>query len=284
MGLLIAAEDKLVRECTYSHRGLLFGGFLIVLVNLVLTFLVPYLFLRALRPYPAFFHVVNIMLLYTCIAARCLHDEAVQVSRALERGIEAARERLRYIVGRDTVHLQEPDIIRATVETVAENTADGVIAPLLYAALGGAPLALTYKMINTMDSMLGYQHETYRELGFFAAKIDDVVNYIPARLTGFLMLFSSVLRFRVREGFKIMIRDRRNHKSPNCAYPEGAVAGLLGVQLGGVNVYFGEIVHKPTIGDPQRSLEREDIRRTLEILWRTEAAFLVLHILLSVLW
>lgn len=283
MGLFIAAEDRFVRKCTHSRRGLRFGGFLIVIFNLALTFLVPYLLLHSLRSYPIIYHLVHITLLYTCIAARCLRDEAIRVYRALESGLDVARDRLQYIIGRDTAHLNESEIVRATVETVAENTADGVVAPLLYAMIEGAPLALAYKMINTMDSMLGYLHEEYRDLGFFAAKTDDAANYVPARLTGFLMLLSSVFRFRVHEGFRIMIRDRRNHKSPNCAYPEGAVAGLLGVQLGGDNVYFGEVVHKPTIGDPHKPLMRHDIPRAIEILFRTEAGFLMLYGLLCLL-
>jgi adenosylcobinamide-phosphate synthase len=183
-------------------------------------------------------------------------------------------------VGRDTKRLDEPEIIRATVETVAENTADGIVAPLLYAMIGGAPLALTYKMVNTMDSMVAYMNEHYRDLGFFSAKVDDLWNYIPARVTGIFMNLGSLFRFRVADGFKVMIRDRSNHKSPNCAYPEGAVAGLLGIQLGGENVYFGQIVKKPSIGDANRPLERKDIRRTVEIMFRTELLFLLVSIVI----
>jgi adenosylcobinamide-phosphate synthase len=180
------------------------------------------------------------------------------------------------IVGRDTGQLDEPEIIRATVETVAENTADGVIAPLLYAVLGGAPLAVVYKMVNTMDSMLGYRHETYRHIGLIPARVDDVFNYLPARLTGGLLILGGLLptragfAFHVRQGWQIMRRDHRNHKSPNCGYPEAAAAGLLGVQLGGDNWYFGQLVRKPTIGDRTRALKRADIARAIVMMVRAE--------------
>jgi adenosylcobinamide-phosphate synthase len=131
-------------------------------------------------------------------------------------------------------------------------------------------------MVNTMDSMLGYMDEEYRYLGFFPAKIDDVLNYIPARLTGVLMNIGSVFRFHILNGVKIMIRDRNNHKSPNCAYPEGAMAGLLEIQLGGDNVYFGQVVEKPTIGDRTRKLERQDIKRAIEVMFRAEIVLLLI--------
>ena len=283
MGHLIAFEEKLVRRFARNNRNLRFGGGFLALCNILLTFALPALLLLLLRPYPVLFHAVNIYLLYTCLAARCLRDEAVKIDRALRQGIAEARKRLAYIVGRDTAQLDEPEIIRATVETVAENTSDGVIAPLLFAMIGGAPLALSYKMINTMDSMLGYLNEKYRDIGFFPAKIDDLANVFPARLTGVLMSLASLFRFPVLRGLKTMLRDRRNHKSPNCAYPEAAVAGLLGVQLGGNNSYFGEIVKKPTLGDALRLLERQDIRRSCEIMFRAEFLFVALYLLVSLL-
>ena len=282
MGNLIAVEERLVRRYAQHKKGGLFGGFLIVLTNLCLTLGVSYGLLALLRPCPYAFHAVNIYLLYTCLAARCLRDEATKVAAALEQGIEAARYRLSFIVGRDTSQLDEPEIIRATVETVAENTSDGVIAPLLFAMIGGAPLALAYKMVNTMDSMLGYMNDKYRDIGYFPAKVDDLFNYIPARLTGVLMNLGSLFRFHVREGFRVMIRDRRNHKSPNCAYPEGAVAGLLGIRLGGSNVYFGQIVAKPTIGDATRTLQRADVSRTNEIMFRAEAVLSLVYLIICV--
>lgn len=168
MGNIIAAEENLVRRYAKSPRTLRLGGLFMVLINLVLAFGIPYLLLLLLHP--LIYHIVNIYLIYTCLAARCLRDEAIAIVKALEKGIGEARYRLSFIVGRDTSRLDESEIIRATVETVAENTSDGIIAPLLFAMIGGAPLALTYKMANTMDSMLGYKNEKYRELGFFPGK------------------------------------------------------------------------------------------------------------------
>ena len=279
MGNIIAAEEKLIRRYAKNRKVLLVGGLLLVITNLCLFFFVPYLLLTLLQAYPSLTHIVKIYLLYTCLAARCLRDEALKIYMALEQSIEEARTKVAFIVGRDTKHLNESEIIRATVETVAENTADTIIAPLFYAIIGGIPLALVYKMVNTMDSMLGYMNTKYRDIGFFPAKVDDVFNYLPARITGLLMNMGSVYRFQVLNGFKIMIRDHNNHKSPNCAYPEGAVAGLLGVQLGGDNVYFGQVIKKPTIGDSKRALVREDIPRAVEIMFRTELVFIGLYIL-----
>ncbi len=299
MGSLIAAEEKLVRRYAKSSRALLCGGGVMVLTNLLLALFVPYLFLRLLQPYSALYHAVQIYLLYTCLAARCLRDEAMKVYTAIEQGIEEARARLSYIVGRDTTQLDEPEIIRATVETVAENTSDGIIAPLLYGMLGGAPLALAYKMVNTMDSMLGYLDVKYKDIGYFPAKIDDAFNYIPARVTAVLMILGSIVPtlakvskpsqgffhrlawFHILDGFKIMIRDHKNHKSPNCAYPEGALAGLLGIQLGGDNVYFGRVVKKPTIGDPKKMLNKDDIPQSITIMFRTEILCLLVYLLVS---
>ena len=277
MGNIISLEERLVRRFSRNDRGLLIGGFLIVAINITAAFLLPYLILKALKPYRVPYHIFNIYLLYTCIAARCLHTEGMKIYKALRTSLEEARHKLSFIVGRETKDLGEDEIIRATVETVAENTSDGVIAPLIFAMLGGAPLAMTYKMINTMDSMLGYMKDKYRYIGFFPAKTDDVFNFIPARITGILMILGSVLRFNVGNGFKIMIRDRRNHKSPNCAYPEGAAAGVLGIQLGGDNVYFGEVMKKPKIGDKKRDLDIMDIKRTIEIMYRAEILLIILY-------
>ncbi|MCX7951633.1 MAG: adenosylcobinamide-phosphate synthase CbiB [Clostridiales bacterium] len=275
MGRLISKEEKLSRKI-FKGNMLYFAGFLIVIINIFLAFFIPYFILKALKPYKFAFHIVNIYLLYTTIAAKCLKDEAMKVYYALRESIEKARLRLSYIVGRDTKNLSESEIIRATVETVSENTSDGVIAPLIYGSLLGAPGALCYKMINTMDSMLGYKNEKYGKIGFFPAKTDDVANFIPARLTGVLMVLTNPKK--TLDAFKIMIRDRKNHKSPNCAYPEAATAGLLGIELGGANYYFGELVVKPTIGDKTRELEIDDIKRSITIMFKAE----ILYILISI--
>lgn len=277
MGTIISLEEKYMRNVFKTKKGLKFAGFIIGILNILLTFIMPYFLLNSIKKYRIFYNIINIYLIYTCIAARCLHKEAMKVYYAFNKGIEEARLKLSYIVGRDTINLTEEEILRADVETVAENTADGVIAPLFYIILLGAPGGLMYKMVNTMDSMLGYKNEKYIDLGFFPAKLDDLFNYIPARLTGILMCISSIFRFDVENGFKIMIRDRKNHKSPNCAFPEGAVAGLLNIQLGGSNYYFGQIVEKPTIGDKNRNIEKDDIKNTIEIMYRAEVLLLLLY-------
>ncbi|WP_353092676.1 adenosylcobinamide-phosphate synthase CbiB [Tissierella praeacuta] len=278
MGKIISLEEGIVRKITQSKKGLKISGFIIVIVNILLGFFIPYLLLGFIRQYKILHIIVNTYLIYTCIAARCLHDEAMKVSKALDIGIEEARTRLSYIVGRETKNLSEEEIIRATVETVAENTSDGVIAPLFYIMLLGAPGGLAYKFINTMDSMLGYKNEKYMDLGFFPANVDDIFNYIPARITGLFMCISSTFKFNIKNGYKVMIRDRKNHKSPNCAYPEGAVAGLLGIQLGGNNYYHGKLFEKPTIGDRIKNINKVDINNTIEIMYRSEILFLIIYI------
>jgi adenosylcobinamide-phosphate synthase len=282
-GNMISSEEKVIRKIAKSNAMLKLGGFFIVIANVAIVYTIPFLILKFFKNYEIIYHVLNIYLIYTTIAARCLRDEAIKIYNALNKTLEEARLKLSYIVGRDTKNLDEAEIVRATVETVAENTSDGVIAPLLFAMIGGAPLALAYKMINTMDSMLGYLNEKYRYIGFFPAKTDDVFNYIPARLTGVLMNLSGVFKFNIKNGFKIMIRDRKNHKSPNCGYPEGAVAGLLEVQLGGDNSYFGEIMRKPKIGDSLRILSRQDIKATIEIMFRAEMLLILIYILLQII-
>jgi adenosylcobinamide-phosphate synthase len=279
MGRIISYEEKKARKV--FNKNLKTGGFLIVIINIIIGFFIPFFILYLLKPYKILYHIVNIYFIYTCIAARCLHDEAIKVYKALCNSIEDARYRLSFIVGRETGKLSEPEIIRADVETVAENTSDGVIAPLFYIMLFGTPLGFVYKFVNTMDSMLGYMNEKYIDLGFFPAKTDDLFNFIPARLTGFLMCISCIFRFDFANGIRIMLRDRKNHKSPNCAYPEGAAAGLLGVQLGGDNIYFGQVVKKPKIGDKLKELDKEDIKKTTEIMYRSEILLVLIWILIN---
>jgi len=280
MGKMILLEEKLARKLAKTSRRLKIAGLFIVVFNMLIAFFVPFFILNSLKEYKLAYHIVNVYLIYSCIAARCLHDEAMRVYNAIDKSLEEGRKRLSYIVGRDTENLSTEEVVRADVETVAENTSDGVIAPLLYVMIFGAPGGLCYKFINTMDSMLGYINEKYIDLGFFPAQNDDLFNFIPSRLTGVFMCLSSIFRFDVKNGFKIMLRDRNNHRSPNCAYPEGAVAGLLNVQLGGDNYYFGKVVHKPKIGDSIRELEKDDIKRTIEIMYRAEILLLLIYVLI----
>ncbi len=285
MGKLISKLDRLGRKLCKNHKQIkAFGGAIVVIVALS-SFLVPFIILGISKEIFWLYHILNIILLWTTIATRSLHKEGKKVYDSLvENDIYDARVKLSYIVGRDTKNLSEDEIVRADVETIAENTADGVIAPIFYAIIGGAPLAMMYKGINTMDSMLGYMNEKYKFIGFFPAKTDDIFNFIPARLSGFLICLSSPLvGGSIAESVKIMIRDRKNHKSPNCAYPEGAAAGAMRVQLGGTNVYFGEEMYKPTIGNKIKDLGKVHIIDTIKLMYGS-MFYLIISYILYIMW
>ena len=229
---------------------------------------------------PIAYSLLSVFLAYTTLSIRSLHEEAYSVINALtppsppllkggEGGlsIDDARKRLCNIVGRDTHNLSEEEICRATVETVAENTSDGIIAPLFYLAIGGPVLALAYKAVNTLDSMVGYKNERYKNFGWFSARMDDIANFIPARFTGILMTISSfILRFDWKNSLRIIWRDSRKHPSPNAGYPEAAVAGALGLQLGGLNYYFGVPHNRPLIGDKENEFTIESVKNTVKIM------------------
>ena len=214
-------------------------------------------------------HLVGMALMsWTCLSARNLADEAEGVRTALAASLEAGRRRVARIVGRDTESLDARGILCATIETVAENTVDGVISPMLYLALGGPVLGMAFKAASTLDSMIGYLDEKYRDVGWFAAKADDVWNYVPARLTALLMCLAAFpLGLDGRRALRTVRRDHANHLSPNCAWSEAAAAGALGVRLGGDHEYFGRTVHKPAIGDDTRPPEPRDICRVIALMY-----------------
>ena len=211
---------------------------------------------------------LQILWCWQALAMRCLAKESRNVYRSLKtEGLEAGRNAVARIVGRDTAQLSKQGVIKATVETVAENFSDGVLAPLLYMLIGGAPLALTYKAINTMDSMVGYKNDKYLHFGRAAAKLDDVANYIPSRIAALWWIVASPLAGgSLKNAWKIWRRDRRNHASPNSAQTESACAGSLGIQLAGPASYLGKRLEKPYIGDATREIEPEDILRTNRIM------------------
>ena len=227
---------------------------------------------------------VEAILICYILAAKSLYKESMAVTKKLvKHDHDAARKALSMIVGRDTEPLNEEEIAKAAVETVAENTSDGVIAPLIYCALGGATLGLLYKAVNTMDSMIGYKNDKYENFGRFAAKADDVFNYITSRLSALFMIAGAFIvgvfdkAFNGSKAAEIWRRDRLNHKSPNSAQTESVCAGALGILLGGNHLYKGVMVEKPTIGDETRKTEPEDIRRANKLMFATEAvAFVVL--------
>ena len=278
IGKLISIVEKQIRKITSSDKGLKIAGFFLWFIVVGATFGITTLVLQLFKFNKLAYFIVNTILIYTTLATKCLKYESVKIYKVLKTGdLEKSRIQLSYIVGRDTKNLNEKEIVRATVETVAENTVDGIIAPLFYGFIGGAPLAMAYKAVNTLDSTVGYKNDKYYYLGFASAKIDDIANYIPARLGVILLPLGSLFTgFNFKDALKIGIRDRKNHKSPNCAFSEGAVAGALGIQLGGTNVYFGKEVYKPTIGDKTREIEIEDIVRTNKIMYSSSIISIII--------
>ena len=249
------------------------GSLLVVLTLLSAVSLTGLLLAAAYRLSPYAGIAAEAVMTYWILAARCLKTESMKVYYRLKaHDRESARAAVSMIVGRDTADLDEKGIIRAAVETVAENTSDGVIAPMLYTALGGPVLGFFYKAVNTMDSMIGYRNETYLYFGRAAAKLDDAVNFIPARISARIMIAVSFFAgngFDGRRAFRIYRRDSRKHASPNAAQTESVCAGALGIRLAGDAVYFGKRVRKPYIGDAVREAEGEDIRRVNRLMYLT---------------
>ena len=229
--------------------------------------------------------VVEAVMTYQMLALKCLKDESMKVFRALETGtLDDARRAVSMIVGRDTENLTDEDVTKAAVETVAENTSDGVIAPMLYLALGGPILGFFYKSINTMDSMVGYMNERYIDFGRCAAKTDDVLNFLPARISAFLMIVACLFLgrdFNAKNAFRIYARDRRKHKSPNSAHTESVCAGALRIRLAGPTSYGGIMEDKPFLGDDMRPVEHRDIIRANRLLYAS--SFLCEAVCLAVL-
>lgn len=286
MGNLINGLQRVIRRFCKSDRALKIGGGVLWLLVVGITWGVSWGVLHlANLVHPWLGWLVEVWMIYTVLAARCLSDAALEVYRALKNGtLEQSREKLSWIVGRDTSQLERPQITRAVVETVAENSVDGVIAPLFFLMIGGAPLAMAYKAINTLDSMVGYKTQKYRAIGFVSAKLDDAANFIPARLSWLLLAIAAFcLRANHRQALRIGWRDRYQHSSPNCAWPEATVAGALGIRLGGPNTYFGERVEKPWIGDEQRGIALEDIPRTISLMMLASLLALLLFAALRTL-
>lgn len=271
IGKLISFLEKIF----YNFKNKTFWGGITAFITIFITILISY-FLASTSKY------IEIFFLYTTLAGKCLASEGMRVYRILKSGdLEDAKKKLSYLVSRDTEKMDNKQIIRSVLETFSENSVDGVISPMFFAFLGSfflvdgvslaLPFAMGYKAINTLDSMLGYKNEKYINFGTVSAKIDDVANFIPARIAGifFIPLAAFILNLDYKKSIKIFKRDRFNHASPNSAHGESAFAGALGVQFGGKTKYFGVIYDKPTIGDKLKEFELEDILRGRKLLYGT---------------
>ncbi|MBR0382773.1 MAG: cobalamin biosynthesis protein CobD [Eubacterium sp.] len=278
---------KLIYGCSYDEvreKGLerkknreIFAGFWLAVLVVTVTYAVSAgLLYLAGRIHPWAGYALETWMIYRIMATKSLRRESMKVYDRLKAGdLAGARKEISYLVGRDTQELDESEIARADVETIAENTADGIVAPLFFIAIGGAPLGFAYKAVNTLDSMVAYRNEELLYLGRFSARLDDICNFIPARLAACMMILAAgILRLDFRGAVRIFLRDRYNHLSPNSAQTEAVAAGALGIRLGGTHTYFGKPVVKPEIGDDLRPVEYEDIRKTNQLLY--VSAFLTL--------
>jgi len=280
IGKLISTMEKLVRKIfPKTIKGENFAGGVLWLVVVAISITVPALLLWLCYGIHVWLGLaIESIMCWQILATKSLKDESMKVYAALKTGnIEKSRYAVSMIVGRDTENLDDKAVARAAVETVAENTSDGIVAPLIFLAIGGAPLGFFYKAVNTMDSMLGYVEMPYKNIGLVPAKMDDVMNFIPSRLSALIMLFAGwLLKLNVKNGWKVFRRDRFNHASPNSAQTESVCAGLLGLRLAGDAWYHGELHKKKFIGDALREIEYEDIQRACRLLYVTAVLSLIL--------
>ena len=273
IGNLISNGEKLIRgnKEKSAERQRVEGVILAVSV-IVISTIIPIIILVAARMINNYLGLaIESFMCYQILATKGLKTESMKVYKKLaEEDLEGARYAVSMIVGRDTKALDEAGVAKAAVETVAENTSDGIIAPMIFMAIGGAPLGFLYKAINTLDSMIGYKNDKYLNFGRFAAKLDDIANFIPARISAYLMIFASfILGFNYKGAYKIYSRDKYNHASPNSAHTESVCAGALNVQLAGNAYYFGKLYEKPTIGDDLRPINYDDIKKANKLLYAT---------------
>ena len=287
MGKYISGGEKFLRKIFPDNRwGHVMGGMLLTMTLVCLSIAVPLLILwvaTLLEPIILektgwvvdLSAIISIFMCWQTIACKDLKKETMAVYSSLDAGdLPGARKNLSRVVGRDTLYLSESAVCRAAVETVAENASDGVIAPMFFFAIGGAPLAFAYKAINTLDSMIGYKNEKYFFFGRYAAIIDDIANFIPARITGILMVISTfIIGLNTKEAWRILRRDRKKHTSPNSGVPEAACAGALTVRLGGLSMYNFKPVDKPYIGDDTVEINREHIKKANTLMLATAWVF-----------
>ncbi len=279
IGKLIKILEKKLNKSS-NHRAMQrIKGVILVITVLLVTIVITYLVIFISNTLNYYLGVIiKILILYTTLAIKGLSKAALEIFNQLSEGdLKEARQSLNLIVGRDTDDMKENDIIRGTIETVAENTSDGIIAPLFYFFLAGPIGAVLYKAINTMDSMLGYRNEKYEYFGWASARLDDLANYIPARLTAILIVFSSfIYRKDYKRAFKTVIRDAKKHVSPNAGYPESALAGALRIQLGGINYYFGKESKKALLGDKIVDFKVKNIKETITLMIIATFSFILI--------
>ncbi|WP_302640453.1 adenosylcobinamide-phosphate synthase CbiB [uncultured Clostridium sp.] len=280
IGNLISILEKVIRRfMPKTKRGEYIGGIILTVMVVSISMVIPLVIIlmaKSINTYLAL--TVETFMCYQILATKSLKVESMKVYDELAKNdLPSARKAVSMIVGRDTKDLTFSGVAKAAVETVAENTSDGIIAPMIFIAIGGAPMGFLYKAINTMDSMVGYKNEKYMNFGRFAAKLDDVVNYLPARISAYQMILSSFfLRYDYKNAFKIYKRDRYNHASPNSAQTESVCAGALDVQLAGNAYYFGKLYEKPTIGDDIREINYDDIKKANRLLYCTSFISIVI--------
>ena len=285
MGQAIHRIERMIRRWSMPEHRLRAAGILLPLLIVGGAWLITWLVLLVanwIHPYLG--AGLEILLIATTIASKGLKQAGMEVYRELIRqDWQAARRSLGMIVGRDTDQLDEPEIIRGTVETIAENIVDAVISPLIYALLGGAPLAMAYRAVNTLDSMVGYKNDKYLHLGWASARLDDIANYIPARLTAILLIaLSGCLRLNAAGAWQTVVRDASGHPSPNSGYPEAAVAGALGIRLGGQNRYHGVLSHRAYMGTARRHMVPDDIVQTARLMYWTGSVTIVCATVLAI--
>jgi adenosylcobinamide-phosphate synthase len=274
IGSLISFFEKVLN---HGKRKRLKGVVMLLFVLLIVFLIVMVFVVISYRIHPIAGIIVESMIIATTIAQKSLKEASLDVYGPLEKGdLAGARMKLSYIVGRDTDSLNEGEIARGAIETVAENTSDGVTAPLFWALIGGAPLAMVYRATNTCDSMVGYVNERYKDFGWASAKWDDVMNWVPSRITGIMMLIGTKpMRLEYRIAWKILLRDAKKHPSPNSGWGEAAVAAILGIQLGGINYYKGILSNRAKMGEPLHPIQAGHILLVNRILDKTVFLFLL---------
>ncbi|MEG0283202.1 MAG: adenosylcobinamide-phosphate synthase CbiB [Erysipelotrichales bacterium] len=282
--ILLGKLNRKLEKILYKDNKL--NGFILGIVSILISMSIVLAILYLSYQINIYLYlIISTIITYQIIATKSLYQAGQRVYLALEENnLDKAREAVGMIVGRTTTELSEEEVINACIESVIENTSDGVSAPLMYLAIGSTTLGMGYKASNTLDSMFGYKNEKYQNFGYFSAKFDDIINYIPARLSALIMILASaLLRYDYKEAFKVFKRDRYNHLSPNAGQLESVSAGALNIQLGGDHEYFGVMVSKPTIGNKTKKCNKDDIKKANNLMLVTSILTLLFIDLIYIL-